>query len=85
MIICSDVIEHLVDPDILLSFLEKSNFKFLILSTPERDSVQMKQRGLLWDGPPVNEAHVREWNFEEFEQYISYKFKIIDHFKVKSR
>lgn len=85
LIICSDVIEHLVDPDVLLSFFENSKYKFIVLSTPERDKVQLFQKGYLWNGPPLNKAHVREWNFCEFKNYISPRFNIVKHFMSKNK
>lgn len=75
LIICSDVIEHLVDPDVLMTYLAKQNFKLLILSTPERDIC----RGVNDFGPPKNPAHQREWNFDEFSQYVSHFLQINEH------
>lgn len=68
IIICSDVIEHLVDPDKLFPYIKKfSNPEtFIILSTPNRTVYRGKDHS----GPPHNESHVREWNKEEFEEYI---------------
>lgn len=78
LIICSDVIEHLVDPDLLLRWLMRQNSKYIILSTPDRDLVY--ETGAIGrDGPPNNPAHVREWNFEEFYNYISGSFSVIEH------
>lgn len=84
LFICSDVIEHLIDPDELIMFFKNSKFKYMVLSTPEREAVQIYQRGLLWDGPPLNPAHTREWSFSEFYQYISKEFKITQHFMSKN-
>jgi hypothetical protein len=80
VIICSDVIEHLVNPDELLNYLCVQNFEVLIISTPDRELVykQEKDKKFL-SGPPRNKAHVREWNFVEFEKYIGSKFDIIKH------
>lgn len=75
LIIASDVIEHLPDPDILLDLLEKSKPKFIILSTPERNLLGKKL-----NGPPKNLSHCREWTMDEFKNYVSSKFEIIDHF-----
>ena len=78
VVICSDVIEHLVEPDELLDFIKTISYKYLVISTPERDLVyQPDQQGRM--GPPANPAHVREWNFGEFGDYLSMHFKIIDH------
>ena len=63
VIICSDVIEHLVRPEHLLASLRAAleEAPLLVLSTPERDLT----RGLDDTGPPYNGAHVREWNLSE--------------------
>lgn len=39
LIICSDVIEHIEDPDILLNYIKSFAGKetYIIISTPERD------------------------------------------------
>ncbi len=76
IIVCADVIEHLVNPLFLLK-----NLKYLldyaplaILTTPERDLV----RGFNNIGPPANLSHSREWNLKEIESLLkSYDFNII--------
>lgn len=70
--ICSDVIEHVEDPDQLLKFLASINFQKLIISTPERDLVAGKKDF----GPPRNTAHYREWNSIEFRDYVSKWFNV---------
>tara|TARA_R110002110_G_scaffold5742_4_gene29450 strand:+ start:2805 stop:4007 length:1203 start_codon:yes stop_codon:yes gene_type:complete len=85
LIICSDVIEHLIDPDELISFFKKSKYKFIVLSTPEREAVQIYQKGFLWNGPPLNPAHTREWSFSEFHDYISDNLNVIKHFTSKNK
>ena len=71
----SDVIEHVLDPDSLLDFIESCKPKFIVFSTPDRDLIC----GHDHFGPPSNACHVREWNFLEFKQYISNRFEIIEH------
>jgi len=82
VVICSDVIEHIIDPDVLLDYLISLNSKYYIISTPCRNilcnhpkfsNVYKKS----WNGPPINTCHVREWTMEEFKKYISNKFNII--------
>lgn len=73
IIICADVIEHVLDPDGLLSSINNMQFQLLFLSTPERSMA----RGWYDYGPPDNEAHVREWNSRELVTYISRYFDII--------
>ena len=63
VIVCSDVIEHLVDPAPLLRALRRllDVAAAVVLSTPERELA----RGLDDRGPPANEAHMREWSLRE--------------------
>jgi hypothetical protein len=76
IIICSDVIEHIEDPDLLLDWISTSTFKYIVFSTPDRSLLYSNSH----IGPPRNTDHVREWNFHEFENYIKSKFNIISHF-----
>ena len=78
LVISADVIEHLLDPDKLLSYIEKKMRKdgLVILSTPDRDRLYGKDT--LVSGHP---DHVREWNREEFAAYLESRgFKILEHF-----
>lgn len=78
LVICSDVIEHIVDPDDLLEYIKRMSFQYLVLSTPERGLLYRPwSRGNL--GPPSNKAHIREWDFKELAEYIAQHFEIIDH------
>lgn len=76
LIICADVIEHLENPDNLLKLIEESRPRHIVLSTPDRNLVY----GYDHNGPPKNKSHLREWAFDEFKNYISTKFVILDHF-----
>lgn len=75
MVICSDVIEHVDDPDELFAFLVHLAKKYLVISTPARE----KYEGRYYYGPPSNPAHVREWTFAEFGRYASTKVNVIEH------
>ncbi len=68
LIISADIIEHLRDPDRLLELIRAASHEAteVVLSTPERDL----RRGPGHAGPPVNLAHVREWNANEFRAYL---------------
>jgi hypothetical protein len=50
------------------------NFGFLVISTPERN----RMRGEKDFGPPENTAHYREWNEQEFKEYVSKWFDIVE-------
>lgn len=78
LIISSDVIEHLINPNLLLNYIKSKIEKdgVIILSTPERDLL----RGPGCNYSP-NKHHVREWSYKEFELYLeSQGFEILDHF-----
>jgi len=80
LILCSDVIEHLDDPDLLLEFIKKISHSQtqIILSTPERDYTRGRKNNY-----SVNKFHVREWNCFEFRSYIENSgFKILNHVTV---
>jgi SAM-dependent methyltransferase len=76
LVICSDVIEHLPDPDRLLSFVLRAAPRWAVFSTPERDLLRCGTHS----GPPGNPAHVREWNFAELRAYLSSRFEVVEHF-----
>ena len=73
--VCSDVIEHVENPDEFLKLLCKIDSEYFILSTPDRcvftDKVDM--------GPPENPHHYREWRSDEFYKFLSRYFNIIDY------
>jgi hypothetical protein len=70
VIICSDVIEHLLHPEHLLTSLRVAleDAPLLVLSTPERDLT----RGIDETGPPANSSHVREWNLPELASLLEH-------------
>jgi SAM-dependent methyltransferase len=76
LVICSDVIEHLVDPNPLLAFIQSLAPRYVIFSTPERNLLRVGSH----DGPPCNTAHVREWSMPEFRAYVESAFEVMDHF-----
>jgi SAM-dependent methyltransferase len=80
MVICADVIEHLSDPDELIDYMKRVDFKRFIMSTPERGAIQMYQEGRTWNGPPKSNKHVREWSFSEFAAYLGQHFDILEHY-----
>lgn len=77
LIISSDVIEHLKEPDLLLEYFRKliAPNGLILISTPERDALR---------GPNClhspNPYHVREWNRKELAAYFKNQgFEIIEH------
>lgn len=73
LVISSDVVEHVSDPDAYMRYLLKFNAQYYVVSTPDRDLLSASS------GPPVNPAHVREWTHDEFANYASTQgFHILD-------
>lgn len=69
VLVCADVIEHLVRPELLLRRLLPaldSGAQALVLSTPDR----IRSFGEDHLGPPLNEAHVREWSSPQLESFM---------------
>lgn len=76
IVVCADAIEHVANPDRLLDCIKSiRELKFVVFSTPERDMC----RGRYHYGPPGNPTHYREWNAQEFHDYISQHFSILSH------
>ena len=73
MVVCADVIEHIVDPDDLLDFVDRVDFETCVMSTPDRDTLNNPL------GPPRNPSHLREWSFAEFRDYISGRFQVVEN------
>jgi len=75
LLVCSDVVEHIVDVVSFMNWMAKQPWKIAVISTPDRS--------LLYNpshiGPPGNGSHVREWTFEEFNNFISQWFNVKDH------
>lgn len=71
IVICADVIEHLVTPDTLMATLKNavSSARYVLVSTPDRE--RMYGEGAAEkSGPPSNLAHVREWTLHELASYF---------------
>ncbi|MFX1375569.1 MAG: class I SAM-dependent methyltransferase [Promethearchaeota archaeon] len=79
LVICADVIEHLLNPDKLISYIKNytNQDSYIVLSTPERDLL----RGKDCQFSPKKE-HVREWNTIEFIRYLKYNNLQINMHKI---
>jgi 2-polyprenyl-3-methyl-5-hydroxy-6-metoxy-1,4-benzoquinol methylase len=69
IIVCADVVEHLLRPERLLMRLREAleRADAAVISTPER----ILTHGSGQMGPPPNLAHVREWALDEFAALLS--------------
>jgi 2-polyprenyl-3-methyl-5-hydroxy-6-metoxy-1,4-benzoquinol methylase len=68
VLVSSDVIEHLANPEHLLSTIASllDTAAAAVLSAPDR----VRTRGAKHMGPPGNLCHVREWSMDEFRQLL---------------
>jgi hypothetical protein len=81
VVVCSDVLEHLVDPRAamrLICWLLDHGAACAVLSTPARD----KRAGAEHLGPPFNPCHVREWTRAEFRAFVSSFPTAIERFEL---
>jgi SAM-dependent methyltransferase len=76
LVIASDVIEHLADPDALLQYIVRIAPLYVVISTPDRNLL----RSGTHNGPPFNPMHLREWSMVELHAYVSEFLEIIEHF-----
>ncbi|MCS6822062.1 MAG: class I SAM-dependent methyltransferase [Microscillaceae bacterium] len=77
LVICADVIEHLLNPqELILKLKNIPQVQYFVFSTVDRDILRGKND---W-GPPKNPYHVREWNSDEFRRYLSQHFEILEHY-----
>ena len=84
LIICADVIEHVIYPDRLLNKILNYSHKdsHVVISTPDRS----RTHGQEPLGPPANKVHVREWAAPELASLIrSQGFAIASHTHVPAR
>jgi hypothetical protein len=76
-VICSDVIEHLVNPDPCLDLIKRhlSPDGFAVISTPERKA--LRGFGCMYSPKPDN---VREWSAVECRHYVETRgFRLVRH------
>ncbi|MGW1614921.1 methyltransferase domain-containing protein [Streptomyces sp. NPDC002285] len=69
IVVCSDVIEHLMDPMPTLTLIRgllMEGSAAAVLSTPAREC----RSGYDTPGPPRNPSHVREWASDEFQALL---------------
>ncbi|MGD9905720.1 MAG: glycosyltransferase [Vicinamibacterales bacterium] len=69
VVVCADVLEHLVHPERLLDALRGvlESAACAVLTTPER----VLTWGPEHTGPPPNAAHVQEWSLDEFRALVA--------------
>lgn len=77
LILCADVLEHLLNPDGVMSLIRACSHPrtIVVLSTPER--ARERGRACMASNKP---EHVREWARDEFARYVASRgFEILSH------
>lgn len=84
VIVCCDVLEHLVRPETalaLIASMARTGHCRVVLSTPARE----RRAGTDYIGEPRNPAHIREWTSHEFASFLTAQsFDILDHQLTRS-
>ena len=80
LLICSDVIEHIENPDSLLDEILRIRPLRAVISTPDRVAIALGTE----DGPPRNCHHIREWTYDEFITYLSERFDVVESIRGKT-
>lgn len=75
LVICSDVIEHVQRPDLLLENIASLNFRRLVISTPDPSLMGLGTEM----GVPKNLHHLREWQMPAFRALLEDYFEVLDH------
>jgi glycosyltransferase involved in cell wall biosynthesis/SAM-dependent methyltransferase len=80
LIICADVIEHLIDPRPLLScirrILMKNSGNRAVISTPDHGRMDGSVKGQV----PINREHVRQWSVFDFGKLLrSAGFQVLEY------
>jgi SAM-dependent methyltransferase len=68
VVVCADVVEHLLNPEPLVALLAACYRRgaIVLTSTPDRILV----RGANHRGPPPNPSHIREWALQEYVEFL---------------
>jgi ubiquinone/menaquinone biosynthesis C-methylase UbiE len=80
LIICTEVLEHLEDPEKALSELKRVTKKYLIISVPNEPlfTIQRILRGKNVMKLGAHAEHIQHWTSGAFEKFVRKQMKIID-------
>ncbi len=84
VIVCADVVEHLINPQRFLMWLRQFRDAQYVFSTPDRALIYPPEH----NGPPANRAHVQEWTEDEFSDLLQdhgYKLSSVTHTRSEDR
>jgi ubiquinone/menaquinone biosynthesis C-methylase UbiE len=79
LVICSEVLEHLDDPEKGLDEIARVTGKYAILSVPNEPFFMMGNflRGKNWSRWGNDIEHINHWTFWQFKQFIGKKLHVV--------
>jgi ubiquinone/menaquinone biosynthesis C-methylase UbiE len=82
VLLCSEVLEHLEDPEKALAEIQRVTKKYAVLSVPNEPIFMISNfvRGKNWSRWGNDIEHINHWSTGAFQKFVSTKFNVI---KVK--
>ncbi len=79
LVICSEVLEHLEDPEKALSELERVTKKHIVLSVPNEPWFMIANflRGKNWSRWGNDIEHINHWSTNGFVKFVETKFRVL--------
>lgn len=79
LVVCSEVLEHVDDPQKALSELERVTKKYVLLSVPNEPFFILANflRGKNWSRFGNDIEHINHWSMFGFEKFISSKYEVV--------
>ena len=79
LVLCTEVLEHMDNPEKALSELVRVSKKYLLLSVPNEPFFMLAQlfRGKNWSRFGNDIEHINHWSFLSFQKFVSPKVTIL--------
>jgi len=79
LVVCSEVLEHLEEPERALAVLEKLASPWLIVTVPREPiwSAMNMARGKYWSSLGNTPGHIQRWSSQSFVELVSRSFDIV--------
>lgn len=79
LVLCTEVLEHMDDPEKALKELVRVSKKYLLLSVPNEPFFMLAQllRGKNWSRFGNDIEHINHWSFLGFQQFVSPYMRIV--------
>lgn len=79
LVVCSEVLEHVDDPEKALSELERVTKKYILLSVPNEPFFILANfvRGKNWSRFGNDIEHINHWSMFGFEKFVGTKYTVV--------